>query len=264
MGINVKGVFFAFTRALPHFRPGGAAVFTATATHARGRPGDPLYLATKTAVRSLGRSLAGDDAVLVKRIRVNVVSPGATETPLTIAAHGSPEVRSYVDQIYVAGAELAVDGGLGQVLRRSRDGVRFRVARSLSLAARHALGLSPVTLRKSVLKCCEEAHPISIAIRVKLASLSSIARFASRTWVSTSSPRNVVPASLSRRCSVRGETRSSRAACATVLLVGVDSRSCRSSRVSASAEGVPVARSSVVCGALSASMRCAGSVSGNE
>jgi NAD(P)-dependent dehydrogenase (short-subunit alcohol dehydrogenase family) len=26
---------------------GGAAVFTATATHARGRPGAPLYLATK-------------------------------------------------------------------------------------------------------------------------------------------------------------------------------------------------------------------------
>jgi NAD(P)-dependent dehydrogenase (short-subunit alcohol dehydrogenase family) len=42
MGVNVKGVFFTFVRALPLFRPGGSAIFTATATHARGKPGDPL------------------------------------------------------------------------------------------------------------------------------------------------------------------------------------------------------------------------------
>jgi NAD(P)-dependent dehydrogenase (short-subunit alcohol dehydrogenase family) len=41
MGVNVKGVFFMFVRALPLFRPGGSAIFTATATHARGKPGDP-------------------------------------------------------------------------------------------------------------------------------------------------------------------------------------------------------------------------------
>jgi NAD(P)-dependent dehydrogenase (short-subunit alcohol dehydrogenase family) len=140
MGVNVKGVFFMFVRALPLFRPGGSAVFTATATHARGKPGDPLYLASKAAVRSLARSLAGDEAVLERRVRVNVVSPGATETPLTIAAHGKEEVRAYVegmvplgrwgqpadiakavlflasaDAAYITGAELAVDGGLAQV-----------------------------------------------------------------------------------------------------------------------------------------------------
>ena len=115
-------------------------MFTATATHARGRPGDPLYLATKAAVRSLARSLAADDEVLRKRVRVNVVSPGPVETPLTAQAHGVPEIRAYVEQMvplgrwgtpedvaravlflasaeasYVTGAELAVDGGLGQV-----------------------------------------------------------------------------------------------------------------------------------------------------
>jgi NAD(P)-dependent dehydrogenase (short-subunit alcohol dehydrogenase family) len=140
MGVNVKGVFFMFVRALPLFRPGGAAIFTATATHARGKPGDPLYLASKAAVRSLARSLAGDEAVLARRVRVNVVSPGATETPLTAAAHGTREVRAYVegmvplgrwgqpadvakavlflaspDAAYITGAELAVDGGLAQI-----------------------------------------------------------------------------------------------------------------------------------------------------
>jgi NAD(P)-dependent dehydrogenase (short-subunit alcohol dehydrogenase family) len=140
MGVNVKGVFFTFVRALPLFRPSGAAIFTATATHARGKPGDPLYLASKAAVRSLARSLAGDEAVLARRVRVNVVSPGAIETPLTAAAHGTAEVRSFVegmvplgrwgqpadiakavlflasaDAAYITGAELAVDGGLAQI-----------------------------------------------------------------------------------------------------------------------------------------------------
>jgi NAD(P)-dependent dehydrogenase (short-subunit alcohol dehydrogenase family) len=137
---NLKGVFFTFARALPLFRPGGAAVFTATATHARGRPGDPRYLATKAAVRSLARSLAGNEAVLRKGIRVNVVSPGPVETPLTERAHAAPEVRAYVEQMvplgrwgtpddvaravlflassdaaFITGAELAVDGGLAQI-----------------------------------------------------------------------------------------------------------------------------------------------------
>ncbi|HEX4405166.1 MAG TPA: SDR family oxidoreductase [Polyangia bacterium] len=140
MATNVKSVFFCFARALPLFRDGGAAVFTATATHARGRPGDALYLASKAAVRSLARSLAADDEVLRRRIRVNVVSPGPVETPLTSRAHATPEIRAYVERMvplgrwgtpddvaravlflassdasYVTGAELAVDGGLAQI-----------------------------------------------------------------------------------------------------------------------------------------------------
>lgn len=140
MATNVKSVFFTFARALPRFRPGGAAVFTATATHARGRPGDPLYLASKAAVRSLARSFAADEDVLRKRLRVNVVSPGPIETPLTAAAHGAPEVRAYVERMvplgrwgspddvaravlflaseeaaFITGAEIAVDGGLAQI-----------------------------------------------------------------------------------------------------------------------------------------------------
>jgi NAD(P)-dependent dehydrogenase (short-subunit alcohol dehydrogenase family) len=140
IAVNLKGAFFSFARALPLLRSGASVVFTATATHARGRPGDPLYLASKAAVRSLARSLAGDEEVLRRRIRVNVVSPGAVETPLTARAHGSAEVRATVEGMvplgrwgtptdvaravlflasdeaaYVTGAELAVDGGLAQV-----------------------------------------------------------------------------------------------------------------------------------------------------
>ncbi len=115
-------------------------MFTATATHARGRPGDPLYLASKAAVRSLARSFAADEDVLRKRLRVNLVSPGPIETPLTAAAHGAPEVRAYVERMvplgrwgspddvaravlflasqeaaFITGAEIAVDGGLAPI-----------------------------------------------------------------------------------------------------------------------------------------------------
>jgi len=140
MSVNVKGVFFAFVKALPLFRAGASAVFTATSTHDRGRPGDALYLASKAAVRSLARGLAADEEVLRKRIRVNVVSPGAIETPLTALAHGNQEIRDYVEAMvplgrwgepadiaravlflaspensYITGAEIAVDGGLAQI-----------------------------------------------------------------------------------------------------------------------------------------------------
>jgi NAD(P)-dependent dehydrogenase (short-subunit alcohol dehydrogenase family) len=79
-------------------------------------------------------------AVLARKIRVNVVSPGPVETPLTAAAHGVPELRQYVNEMvplgrwkqaeevaravlflasseasYITGAELAVDGGLAQI-----------------------------------------------------------------------------------------------------------------------------------------------------
>ncbi|CAN5329144.1 SDR family oxidoreductase [soil metagenome] len=140
MHSNVKGVFFAFTEAYPHMARGAAAVFTSSVVQQRGRPGDVLYAASKAAVRSLARTLAADERVLAKQMRVNVVSPGAIETPLTAAATADAEVRAWVEQqvpmgrwgqadevakavlflacndsSYLTGSEIAVDGGLGQI-----------------------------------------------------------------------------------------------------------------------------------------------------
>jgi NAD(P)-dependent dehydrogenase (short-subunit alcohol dehydrogenase family) len=56
----------------------------------------PLYSATKAAVRSLVRTFAVNEIVESKKIRVNTITPGCVKTPLTEA-------------------EIAVDGGLGQV-----------------------------------------------------------------------------------------------------------------------------------------------------
>lgn len=66
----------------------------------QGCPGDPLYATSKAAVRSFARTLAADDTVLTRGIRVNEVSPGAIHTPLT-AQEDAPAPREAVDA-YVA------------------------------------------------------------------------------------------------------------------------------------------------------------------
>ena len=81
MDINVKGVFFLFIKAFPILAEYASVILTSSVTHSKGRPGDPLYSLTKAAVRSLGRTLALDEDVLMKKIRVNTISPGTIQTP---------------------------------------------------------------------------------------------------------------------------------------------------------------------------------------
>lgn len=140
IGLNFKGVFFTCVRALPLLSNGASIILTGSAAADMGRLGDPLYAATKAAVRSLARTLANDDELKERRIRINVLAPGAVKTPLTRMAYESPGVDAYVrehipmqrwgeaseiakaslflacdDSSYMAGSVLAVDGGMAQV-----------------------------------------------------------------------------------------------------------------------------------------------------
>lgn len=138
--INVKGVFFTVMHALPWLRDGVSVVLTGSVAARKGRPGDPLYATSKGAVRSFGRTLAMSEDILARRIRVNVVTPGATRTPLTAAATDDPSVRDYIASMvpmgqwgeareiaqtvrflasdassYITGEAITVDGGLAHV-----------------------------------------------------------------------------------------------------------------------------------------------------
>lgn len=142
MNINVKGVFFLFTKAFSILAEGASVILTSSVAHSKGRPGDPLYTATKAAVRSLGRTLAMDEDVLARKIRVNVISPGVIQTPLT--KQDTPEMEKAIDAYvraavpmhrwgqaeevakavvflasdessYTTGGEITVDGGLGHL-----------------------------------------------------------------------------------------------------------------------------------------------------
>jgi NAD(P)-dependent dehydrogenase (short-subunit alcohol dehydrogenase family) len=140
--VNTKGAFFTAQHLAPLIREGGSIVFTTSVATVLGSPGLSVYAGAKAAVRAFARGLAAELAP--RDIRVNVVSPGFIDTPsmgvtgvpqevleqfkeqgdriTPLKRHGrSDEVAAAVlflafDATFTTGAELAVDGGLGQGL----------------------------------------------------------------------------------------------------------------------------------------------------
>ena len=78
--VNVKGTFFACQQAATRLAEGGRIINLSSSVTARILPTYGAYGATKGAVEQLTRMLAGELAA--RRITVNAVSPGATDTDL--------------------------------------------------------------------------------------------------------------------------------------------------------------------------------------
>lgn len=78
--VNLRGCFFAAQKALPLMGRGGAIVFTGSIGSQLAAPGNITYAAAKAGLRAVARNLASE--LLAQGIRVNMVSPGATETPI--------------------------------------------------------------------------------------------------------------------------------------------------------------------------------------
>jgi NAD(P)-dependent dehydrogenase (short-subunit alcohol dehydrogenase family) len=139
--INVKGTLFTLQKALPLIRDGGSIILTGSTAATKGTPGFSVYSASKAAIRNFARSWILDLAQ--HRIRVNVLTPGATSTPgwhlaTSEEAHremvtfvesttplgrlGAPEESAKAtlflasdDSSFVTGSELFVDGGSAQI-----------------------------------------------------------------------------------------------------------------------------------------------------
>jgi NAD(P)-dependent dehydrogenase (short-subunit alcohol dehydrogenase family) len=75
---NVKGVLFTVQKALPLLRDGASVILTSSTTSIAGTPAFSVYSASKAAVRSFARNWILD--LKDRRIRVNAISPGVTET----------------------------------------------------------------------------------------------------------------------------------------------------------------------------------------
>jgi len=132
--INVKGLLFTVQKALPLLQDGGSIILTASINSIKVLPGSSVYSATKAAVRSFARSWTLD--LQARQIRVNAISPGLTDTPMTsneelkasilptipLGRWGDPdEIAKAVvflasdDSSFITGIELFVDGGQAQV-----------------------------------------------------------------------------------------------------------------------------------------------------
>jgi len=91
LAVNLTGVFLTFRAGLVHLRERGAGLLLATGSSTALRPGVGMlpYVAAKAGVHVLARSLALELAS--EAIRVNVLAPGLTETPLTLNIPGHIE-----------------------------------------------------------------------------------------------------------------------------------------------------------------------------
>ena len=77
---NTKAVFFGVQKIAPHMREGGAILLTSSIASTRVFDGHAVYAGTKAAIEAFARSWAIE--FKVRRIRVNVISPGPVDTPI--------------------------------------------------------------------------------------------------------------------------------------------------------------------------------------
>jgi NAD(P)-dependent dehydrogenase (short-subunit alcohol dehydrogenase family) len=130
-------------KALPLFKDGGSIILTSSVTNVLGSPGFSAYAASKAAVRNFARAWTME--LKDRKIRVNSMSPGPTETGALekttglTAAQAKQAAAQYATQIpmgrsgkpeeiaaavtflasdessFITGVDLAVDGGMAQV-----------------------------------------------------------------------------------------------------------------------------------------------------
>ena len=105
---NLNGAFFTLNSAAPLLNDNGSIIFNGSVHNYLGQPGYAAYAATKGAVVSMARAIAADLAP--RNIRVNVVAPGATKTPIwkrgsraNIPADQSAKLASFISSVIPLG-----------------------------------------------------------------------------------------------------------------------------------------------------------------
>jgi len=139
---NLNGAFFTVNSAAPLLNGNGSVIFNGSVHNYLGQSGMAAYAATKGGLVSMARAIAADLAP--RNIRVNVVAPGATKTPIwkrgprandtaeqsakladfvtssiALGRWGEPEELAKAvlflasdDSSYINAIELVVDGGM--------------------------------------------------------------------------------------------------------------------------------------------------------
>ena len=139
--INVGGALFTVQRMLPLLKPGASVILTGSTAASRGTPAFGVYAASKAAIRSLGRTWAGELAGPPdpgQHPGAGAGGDAGTEGPGTGGAGAGPARRSGCDgadgavarpeelaaaalflasdqSSFMTGSEMFVDGGSEQV-----------------------------------------------------------------------------------------------------------------------------------------------------
>ncbi|WP_030347921.1 SDR family NAD(P)-dependent oxidoreductase [Streptomyces sp. NRRL S-1022] len=96
LAINVTGVHLALQAQIRQMRtqPAGGAIVNVSSSLGRhaSSPGAAAYAATKAAVTALSRGAALDH--IRDGVRINVVSPGATDTPMSLRGDETEQERA--------------------------------------------------------------------------------------------------------------------------------------------------------------------------
>jgi len=136
--LNVKSVYFTVNKALPYINDGASIILIGSNAAHRAYPNFTLYGAAKAAVIFFAKAFSSD--LLDRKIRVNVITPGTTDTPafekfvpleqieaiknhfaseMPIGRIGQPSdigktavFLASDDSSFMLGAELLVDGGM--------------------------------------------------------------------------------------------------------------------------------------------------------
>jgi NAD(P)-dependent dehydrogenase (short-subunit alcohol dehydrogenase family) len=139
---NTRGVFFTVQKALPLMNNGGRIIVTGATGKDRNSENRGVYSASKAALRSFVRTWTAE--LKDRNIRVNMLSPGPTDTPIIqglfptkeAAEQGKARFATFIpmgrigkpeeiaaaalflasdESSFIAGVDLAVDGGLTAV-----------------------------------------------------------------------------------------------------------------------------------------------------
>ena len=136
--LNVKSVYFTVNKALPYINDAASIILIGSNAAHRAYPNFTLYGAAKAAVIFFAKAFSSD--LLDRKIRVNVITPGTTDTPafekfvpleqieaiknhfaseMPIGRIGQPSdigktavFLASDDSSFMLGAELLVDGGM--------------------------------------------------------------------------------------------------------------------------------------------------------
>jgi len=138
MDLNLKSVYFTVHKALPYMHDGASVILIGSNAAHRAYPTFTLYGAAKAAVIYFAKGFSND--LLDRKIRVNVISPGTTDTPVFekfVPAEQLEAVKKHFadsmpvgrigqpadigktavflasdDSSFMLGVELLVDGGM--------------------------------------------------------------------------------------------------------------------------------------------------------